>query len=211
MSDVPAGQVELNGARYMQRADGAAVPLELVKEKDRLQDQAVRRLFTEADELAVAIAAFKTKAFADVDALQRLLEEAYKAKTGGAKGNLTLFSFDGLLRIQMQVADLIKFGPELPVAKALIDECLVEWIEGARAELRAIVLDAFKPDKEGQLRAGALLGLRRYEIEDERWKRAMTAIAESIQVIGSKRYIRFSRRANQTAPWQGVSLDIATA
>lgn len=211
MGELPAGQEELGGQIYMRDAKGSLVPLELVKPQHRLQDETVRRLFDKAGELAAAIAAFKALAFADVDALQQLLEQQYKAKAGGAKGNLTLFSFDGLMRIQVQVADLIKFGPELQAARSLIDECFAEWIEGARAELRAIVLDAFKPDKEGQLRAGALLSLRRYDIADERWQRAMTAIAESVQVIGSKRYIRFSLRRSTDDAWTGVSLDIATA
>lgn len=210
-STLPPGQEELGGQVYMRDAKGSLVPLELVKPQHRVQDEAVRRLFDQAHALAAQIAAFKASAFGDVDALLALLDERYGAKVGGAKGNVTLFSFDGLQRIQVQVADLVKFGPELQAARALIDECFAEWIEGARAELRAIVLDAFKPDKEGQLRAGALLGLRRYDIDDERWQRAMTAIADSTVVIGSKRYVRFSYRATPKAPWANVSLDIATA
>lgn len=208
---LPAGQVELAGQIYMPRADGAMVPLETVKEKDRLQDQAVRQLFAEALELSAKLSAFKCKAFADVDALQRLLEEKYKAPRGGDKGNVSLFSYDGLMRLQVQVADLIKFGPELQVARALLEECVAEWVEGARAELRMIVLDAFRLDKAGEIRTAAILGLRRYEIEDDRWKRAMTAIADSITVIGSKSYIRFSMRPTVKAAWSNVSLDIATA
>lgn len=195
----------------MPDAKGSLVPLELVKPQHRLQDETVRQIFAQADALAAEIAAFKAKAMGDVEALQQLLAERYGAKVGGAKGNLSLFSHDGLMRIQIQVADLIKFGPELQTAKALVDECAAEWLEGARAELRAIVLNAFLPDKEGQVNRAALLGLKRWEIADPRWERAMQAISESIQVIGSKDYIRFSRRPTAKAAWENVSLNIATA
>ena len=212
LDDLPIGQVRGPGDKiYMPRADGARVPIEMVKQKDRLQDEAVRRLVATARELEAAIASFKAQAFDDVDALQALLEQQYGAKVGGSKGNVSLFSYDGLIRIQVQISDLIKFGPELQVAEALLEECVGEWVEGARAELRAIVMNAFRRDKEGQLNRGALLGLRRYEVEDERWKRAMQAIADSIQVIGSKRYIRFSSRPTLDGAWAEVSLNIASA
>jgi len=207
----PAGQVEMAGSRYMPDAKGALVPIELVKPHHKLQDQAVRQLLAAAERLAEEIAAFKAQAFSDVDQLQALLAEKYGAKVGGAKGNVSLFSYDGLVRIQVQVADLIKFGPELQIARNLVEECVGEWTEGARAELRAIVMNAFTPDKEGQMNRGALLGLRRLDIQDERWTSAMKAISDAVQVIGSTRYIRFSKRASSAAPWEEVSLNVATA
>jgi hypothetical protein len=72
-------------------------------------------------------------------------------------------------------------------------------------------MNAFRRDKEGQLNRSAILGLRSYEISDERWKRAMAAIADSIQIIGAKRYIRFSKRASLQHDWVEVSLNLATA
>ena len=211
VSRVPPGQVELNGSRYMPDAKGALVPIELVKEQHKLQDQTVRRLLAGAEQVAAKIAHFKALAFSDVDQLQGLLAEKYGAKVGGAKGNVSLFTYDGLVRIQVQVADLIKFGPELQVARNLVEECVGEWTEGARAELRAIVMNAFTPDKEGQMNRGALLGLRRLDIQDERWTSAMKAISDAVQVIGSTRYIRFSRRETLNAPWEEISLNVATA
>lgn len=207
----PAGQEDLNGQRYMRDAKGGLFPIEMVKPQHRLQDESVRALMAEAEAVAAKLKAFKDRAFDQVTNLQQLLEQQYKVKVGGAKGNVSLFSYDGLLRIQVQIADLIKFGPELQIAKSLIDECAREWVEGARVELKAIVMDAFEVDKEGKLSTGKLLRLRTWEISDERWENAMKAIAESIQVIGSKRYIRFARRLEVDAPWREVSLNMATA
>jgi hypothetical protein len=210
-ADQPAGVVELGGALYMRDAKGSMVPIELVKEQHKLQDQTVRAIFTKARELAAAIAAFREQAFSDVDAMNQLLEQQYGAKAGGAKGNMTLTSFDGLLKVQVQVADLIRFGPELQVAKTIVDECVAEWSDGARAELRAIVMRAFNVDKEGQVNRGELLSLLRLEIEDPRWKKAMEALKDSMQVVGSKRYVRFYEKKDIQAPWIPVSLDVASS
>lgn len=211
MSELAPGQVEANGHIYMPAADGSLMPIEHVKPQHRLQDEMVRRLFSWSQSLEAEIVRFKTAAFADVEAFQQLLAESYKTKAGGEKGNVTFFSYDGLLRIQLQVASLTKFGPELQNAKTLIDECIGEWSEGSRAELRAIVMNAFRVDKEGQVNRHALLGLKRLEIEDERWKRAMQAITDAELPMGTKPYIRFAKRSTLDGAWENVSLNISTA
>jgi hypothetical protein len=211
VTPLPPGVVDVNGKHYMVDAKEALVPIELVKPSDRAQDDMVRDLFAKADAVSKAIVAFKTHAFADIDALHDLVLERYGAKLGGAKGNVSLFTFDGLMKIQVQVADLVSYGDELQAAKALIDECLQEWADDSRAEIRAIVMNAFRVDKEGKINRGALLQLRTLNIEDERWKRAMDAIKDAERVLGSKRYIRVFQRANPKAEWRMVSLDIATA
>ena len=63
--------------------------------------------------------------------------------------------------------------------------------------------------KEGKLPVDRILSLRRLNIEDERWKRAMDAISEAIRVESSKSYIRFYRRESADKPWTALSLDIA--
>lgn len=202
---------ELGGQTYWRDAKGALVPAEVVKPEHKMEDGAVRALFGEAEVLSKAMRAFKDKAFADVDALNDLLDERYGARAGGLKGNITLTSYDGLKRVQVQVADQIQFGPELQTAKKLVDECVSEWSADSGAELRAVVMNAFRVDKEGQINRGALLGLLRLDIQDPRWVSAMTAIKDSMRVVGSKRYVRFACRANSQAPWVGVPLDLALA
>lgn len=209
--DLPAGTVEAHGAVHMTDAKGRLVPIALVKAADKLEDELVREMHAKAAELAATIAAFKAWAFDQVDVFAGLLAAEYQAKVGGAKGNVTLTSFDGLLKVTVQVADLIQFGAQLQQAKALVDECLAEWAADSRPELQAIVANAFRVDKAGQFNRGALFALQRLDIADERWKRAMQAITDSIRVIGSSRYVRFHRRSNAQASWTAVSLDVATA
>lgn len=208
---IPAGQEEHGGRRFMKLADGSMIPVEMVKPADKLRDDTVRDQFARAEVVSAALAKFKLGAFEEWDVFLEVLASQYKVKLGGTKGNVTFETLDGCFRIQIAVADHIAFGPELQIAKAGVDECLREWGAESRPEIQAIVSNAFRVDKEGRLNHGALLGLKRLAIEDERWLRAMQAITDSMRVIGSKRYIRFHKRANPQAAWVAVPMDIATA
>ncbi|MDR1506452.1 MAG: DUF3164 family protein, partial [Treponema sp.] len=53
-----------------------------------------------------------------------------------------------------------------------------------------------------------VLGLRRLEIHDPDWQKAMRAITESIQVSGSKQYLRFYER-NENGEYRQIPLDVA--
>ncbi len=83
-----------------------------------------------------------------------------------------------------------------------------EWSAEARPELRSLIDNAFRVDKEGNLSTARILSLRRVDIQDERWTQAMQAIADSVQVVGSKDYIRFYERDEQ-GKYQPISLDMA--
>ena len=203
--------VDVGGDTYLRDAKGNLVPLTTVKTSDLLMDEVVRSLLGRATAKSAALTEFKTDAFDQVQALLGIMAQQHGTSMGGRKGNLTLTTYDGLMKVQVQVADQIEFGPELQVAKTLIDQCLTEWASGSAAELRAIVNRAFSVEKEGQINRSELFMLLRVEIADERWKRAMDAIRESMRVIGSREYIRFYRRDRRDGPWKQVILDLASA
>ncbi len=192
----PPGQVLLGGELHYVRADGARIPAQLVKASDKLEDDAVRRGVAGALAMSAAMAAFKSGEFETFDTLRQILAGEYNAPKGGVKGNVTFQTIDGLFKVTVAVADRIVFGPELQVAKSIVDQLLTEWGEGSPVELQAVVQDAFRVDNEKQVNRGALLGLMRLEIKDERWRQAMQAITDSMRVEGSKRYIRFHKRAD---------------
>ena len=206
---IPDRIVDAGGTPHMRDAKGALVPLTMVKPQDQLQDEVVRKIMGYAIALSDQVARFKQHTFDDIGGFEALLAQEYDATLGGAKGNKTLISFDGLFKVQVQVADNVVFGPELQIAKALVDECLNEWAEGARDEIRAIVTRAFNTDKEGQINRSEIFMLLRLEIEDERWLRAMKAIRDAMRVVGSKTYVRCYRRESFDGPWQAVSIDLA--
>ena len=208
---VPSGEETINGVSYMRNAQGDLRPTELVKPQDKLQDQTVRGIIGYALALSDEVSRFKAHTFEDISAFEAILAGQYDATVGGKKGNKTLMSYDGLFKVQVQVADLIDFGPELQIAKTLVDECLTEWAADARPEIRDIVTRAFNTDKAGQINRSEIFMLLRLEIEDERWQRAMQAIKDAIRVVGSKSYVRCYQRAALDAAWKAIQIDLAKA
>ena len=206
---LPAGRREIDGSVYWTNADGGLIPDGAVKTIDKLQDELVRRITGFALPLSAQVARFRQHSFDDVDEFVALLEQEYQAKRGGSKGNLTFTSFDGLLKITVAVAETIVFGPELQVAKGIVDECLREWSAGSRDEIKTLITRAFDVDSQGRINRNALLSLLRLEMPGERWQTAMKAIRDSFRVIGSKRYIRMHRRDDAQAAWQAITIDVS--
>lgn len=195
---------------YRKNAQGHLIPESLIKPIDLERDRLVAELVAAATVLSNQMLAFKKKVFGDFDAFVQLSAEEYKVSVGGKKGNVTLFSFDGRYKVQIQTSDRIAFDERLQAAKALIDQCIAAWSAGSSPEILALVQQAFNADKEGNLNTGRILALRRMEIKDERWQQAMKAIGESVQVVGSKQYIRFYERVGETEQYLPISLDMAT-
>jgi len=205
------GAIEVNGSLYLRDAKGSLVPLSAVKPADLLMDETVRSILADARAMSKLIADFKIRTFESIGELQALFLQNYGATVGGAKGNITLTTFDGREKVQVQIADRIEFGPELLSAKALIDECLTEWAADGSAQIRALVNRVFQVDKEGQINRAEMFMLLRVNIDDSRWIRAMEAIRDSIRTIGSSRYVRFYDRPAGDAPWSAVTIDLASA
>ncbi|MBL6431692.1 MAG: DUF3164 family protein [Alphaproteobacteria bacterium] len=205
------GRREIDGETYMRDAKGALVPVEMIKPEDALEDETVRKIMGFARALSDQIARFRGHTFEDLGAFEALLAQEYGVSKGGRKGNKTFMTFDGCMKVQVQVSDFIDFGPQLQIAKELIDECLNEWAADSRPEIRAIVTRAFNTDKAGQINRSEIFMLLRLDIEDERWRRAMDAIRQAMRVVGSKTYIRFYERDTPDGTWQPVTIDLARA
>lgn len=199
---------EINKDEYMKDRKGRLVPVAQVSDYDLAMDSFVKEQVAAAKVKSADLSDFKQRAFDECYAWLDLVAEKYGRTRGGVKGNVTFSRFDGSEQITIRVQETLTFGPELQIAKDLIDECVTEWSEGANANLRAIIGDAFQVDKEGQLNTGRILSLRRVKIQDERWNRAMEAISESLQVAMSKTYINF-REKDKHGKLINIPLDIA--
>lgn len=206
--ELPDTNKELDGKKYMIDNEGNLCPYENIKEVDLLRHELVRELMHGALSVQQRLRSFKRQVLDELHSFADLSAEKYGAKLGGRKGNVQFFSFDQKLRIQIQVHETLQFDERLQAAKALIDECLSHWAEGANQNLRVLVLDAFKVNKQGRIDTKHILSLRRLEISDDRWKSAMEAISESLSVQHSKEYVRFYI-ADENGQYQPVSLDIA--
>ena len=194
---------------FWRDAKGCLVPESMIKPIDRTRDELTKDLGIRAKQMSATLREFKTAVFNDINAFIDLSAEQYDVKLGGKKGNLTLYSFDGAIKVQVAIAEHMVFDERLQAAKHLIDECIIDWSQGSRDEIKVLVQSAFDTDKEGKINTGRVLGLRRLDIRDEKWQMAMKAISESLQVVGSKEYIRFYERIGSSDQYQPISLDIA--
>ena len=194
---------------YRADAKGCLIPENMIKPIDRTRDELVLELARQARIVSDSLREFKARVFADINAFVDLSAEQYSVKLGGKKGNITLFSFDGAFKVQVAIAEHMVFDERLQAAKHLIDECIIAWSQGSRDEIKVLVQSAFQTDKEGKINTGRVLALRRLDIRDDKWQKAMQAIGESLQVVGSKEYVRFYERIGSTDQYRPISLDVA--
>lgn len=194
---------------YWVDAKGVMTPDSLVKDIDKLRDNLVMEIVNRALPVSDALAEFKLSGFADIAAFTDLSANQYGVSLGGKKGNVTLYSYDGRFKVQRAMQDRIAFDERLQAAKALIDQCLADWTKDAGDEIKALINRAFSTDKEGEINTGEVLKLRRLDIDDDRWRRAMSAIGEAVQVVGSRSYLRVYKRVGDSDQYQAIPLDIA--
>jgi len=194
---------------YMKDSSGRYVPISLVSDIDKQRDDIVQEIVCHAQEVNKAIAKFKSQTFGDIEAFIDLSAEKYDVKMGGQKGNVTLMSYDGRFKVQRAVSENIVFDERLQVAKELIDECIHKWTQGTNDNIRALVEHAFQTDKEGKINTARIFSLLKLEIKDKGWQNAMEAIKDSIQVSGSKTYIRIYERIGASENYKAIPLDIA--
>ena len=194
---------------YWKNASGALIPTSKIKPVDVDRHHAVVGLCTQAKAIGAQLLGFKLDAMRAVEEFVSRSLADYDVAHGGKKGNITLISFDGRFKVVRQMAETIVFDERLQAAKALIDECIQGWSRGSNANIKVLVNDAFQVDSAGKISTGRVLGLRRLDIHDETWGRAMQAIGDSMAVASTKPYIRFYERDANSGEYWPISLDVA--
>lgn len=194
---------------YKQDAKGNLVPVANIKQIDLEKDELILNIVSQAKLSAKVLSDFKEKSMKEIQSFVELSADKYGVKIGRIKGNVQLVTFDGKYKVLRAMSDSLTFDEKLLAAKELIDECLRDWSEGARDEIRIIINSAFDVDKKGKVNTAKILELRRYSIEDVRWKKAMRIIDDSITVEFSKAYIRVYERL-ENGEYKPISLDVAS-
>lgn len=197
---------------YLNDAKGDLRALDRIPAQDLLMDELVRKCTAYAQDISGELGRFQLHCWADIAGFDALLQQQYGVEPNTeTKGNRTFTSFDGCQQVKVQVSDRIQLGPELQVAKQLLDKMILARADkdGADPFLVTLVTQAFKVDQEGKVDVSAILALRRMEMDDPDWRNVIAAIDAAVRIIGTKRYIRFYQRARQDGEWQMVPLDIA--
>lgn len=203
------GNTDILPDGYMVNPHGHLIPVAQVREMDKARDELVLEKVAKVKSAQKQLVALKDELMNDIAAFVQLSAERYDAKIGGNKGNVTLLTYDGKYKLSRSISETLSFDEGLQAAKALIDECLREWTANSPTALKALVEQAFHMDNEGRINTNAVLALRRLEITDDRWQRAMLAVSESLRVIDSKSYVRVYER-DSNGKYEPISLDFAS-
>lgn len=206
-----AGTVMVGDVPHLKDPKGRLVPLGHVRPLDLLMDEEVRKIVAYAMALSAQVARFKNHTLDDISGFKALVAQEFNTVLGGEKGNITLTSFDGLMKVSLKIADVTHFGPELQAAKAKVTECIRNWQGGADPRLVALVENAFQVDQEGQVNRSNLLYLLRLDFDDPVWLDAMEAIRQAERPSGTKEYVQIHVRPEPGAKWQHVTIDLAAA
>lgn len=203
MSQIPEG--------YREDSSGALRPVDSIKPIDLLRDELVTRIATRAELLHAELKKFKEETFAEIAAFIELSASEYGVNIGGKKGNVQLTSYNGQYRVLRANHDAMSFDERLLAAKELIDECLLDWCgrPGVPRGLVTIANRAFRRNGAGEISVSRVLDLRSHDIDDERWKKAMDIITDSIRVQTSITYLRIQKRAGRTDQYNQLALDVA--
>jgi hypothetical protein len=199
IKDIPSG--------YRKDAKGRLVPEEIIPPVDLLRDELVTRLAQRVETVSAAMSAVKAGLLADVAEHIALVASEYGVTLSGTEGNIVLVSYDGTRKIERAVAERITVGEEINAAEALIREILDEINDPSA---RAIVDRSFRRNhKTGELSHARLIDLVSVDIDDDRWRRAVKAIKDALEVQGSTTYFRAYKRAKSDEPWEQITLDFS--
>lgn len=191
---------------YMVNAQGHLVPLSAVRAIDLVRDGLVSDLIQEAKFHSEVTAKFKASCQARVSSFVEVAAQEHGVSMGGAKGNVSLTSFDGRYKVIRAIDETIQFSEGLVVAREMIERCIQRWSDGANANLVALINKAFETDRAGNLSTARVLGLASVQIDDEEWRKAIDAIQQSVQVASTKSYVRFYER-NALGQYVQIPLD----
>ena len=186
---------------------GDYIPTRYIQKLDKKKDRIVTRLSEKAAKLNRQLEAFKEEVLTEIGDYVDSAGEFYGVDIRTQEGNKTLTNFSNSLKMELSIKKKLSFDEKLAFAKALIDECVAEWSVGANDKLMLLVEQAFRTDNQGMIDRDRILGLRKLNIKDAKWRKAMAIIGDSLTVVSKKAYVRFQQKVN--GRWGTTYLDIS--
>ena len=101
---------------HMRNAQGHLVPIETIREIDKLRDQTVLAIVQKAKDVQKILRGFRAMVESDIDEFVATSLEQHGVKTGGAKGHVTLMSFCGRYKVVRAMHDQVVFDEQLIAA-----------------------------------------------------------------------------------------------
>jgi len=193
---------------------GNQVPTRYLTKYDKVRHKRAQQLAKEAKSLQQRMVKFK-------DWFDQLAEEVYKTflenyglDRNDRKGNFTFMSFDGQIKVEVDVNQLIRFDDNLiQAAHAKLKEFLNNALGDQEEFMSELINNAFETSS-GQLDAKRVLHLTKYRQkikgkENHRlYNEAMDLLEQSITRPDSKRYMRIYEK-DKDGKYQPIVLNFS--
>ncbi len=198
----------IDGEQCVKDDQGRWVATRHIEPIKLLRDDLVTNIAHKALTLQESIKSFKQMCFSEFDDYMGISAEKYNVKQRANINHATLHTFNGKYRLKISTHKIETYDERLIHAQELVEECVGEWATDANANLKVLVMDAFKVDSEGNMAYWRIKKLKKYKIDDARWHKAMSLIDDSLEVIESKRYVMLYER-DDNGQYQPIPLNVA--
>ena len=187
---------------------GRPIPEEYIQPQDKKRDRMVESIIKRVSKLSAKLASEKTEIVAAIEKYLKELAKDNKVRENW-KGNIIIYNFSQNLCIERRINETISFDERLQMVKTTIDKWLNDRLKNIDELIAKVISQAFSVDKQGRINTAMLLKLRKLDIQDHEWKKAMELLDESIFVKSSKMALRF-RSKNTDVPdgaWSEIGLN----
>jgi hypothetical protein len=190
---------------------GQQIPYSRITSAERLMERHSWKILKGALDINKRLTEFK-------DMIRELCQEAHDAFmaeqniTRETKGNFTWFNFNRSIKVEINVNEPIQFDDmTITAAKAKFDEFLEENITSKNEFVKAMIIDAFETQRNGQLDTKAVMKITRYEkrINDPKFSEAVELINSAIRRPKSKSYFRVSVK-NEEGGYDNIDLNFSS-
>jgi len=187
---------------------GRPIPEEYIQPQDKKRDRMVESIIKRVSKLSAKLASEKTEIVAAIEKYLKELAKDNKVRENW-KGNIIIYNFSQNLCIERRINETISFDERLQMVKTTIDKWLNDRLKNIDELIAKVISQAFSVDKQGRINTAMLLKLRKLDIQDHEWKKAMELLDDSIFVKSSKMALRF-RTKNTDVPdgaWSEIGLN----
>ena len=181
-----------------------------VRPYEKMREKKLAAMAKEAKAINAKLRAFKDTVRKECDDLYRAFLEEHGVDPG--KGNVTLFSFDRSLKVEVSINETIEFdGQFVEAAKSKFDEFLEANVSAKDVAIKALVMDAFQTSR-GKLDTKRVMNLLRYrsKIKDEVFGAACQLLEDGIRKPESRTYYRIWERTGKDGEHVLIDLNFSS-
>lgn len=190
---------------------GAEIPANRITKSEKLRERLICKAAKDAYALNGALGEFKAKVRSTVQEIIDAVVLENDGKPITKKGSITLYNFDGSIKIETNISDRIDFDDLLlQQCKAKLDEMLNDKLSSIDDFIREIIMSAFETSR-GKPDHRRLLGLKKYlaRVKNPLFHEAMELLDKSIRRPDSRTYYRVWVR-DENGGYQNIDLNFSS-